>query len=159
LKKYFSVDVLINHKKCLITDKQINKYMEKALAALTTKELSYQHVELSVLISDDREIRMLNKQYRGKDYATDVLSFAQLEGEALAVCEAVSLGDIVISYDTAQRQADSQGVSLQQEISRLLIHGLLHLVGYDHEGVPEDVAQQMFNREDELLDVQGFLDI
>jgi len=77
-------------------------------------------------------MRTLNQQYRGKDRTTDVLSFALQEGRFNKV-QPNMLGDIVISVPTAGRQAVDAGLTLQQELERLLVHGLLHLIGYDHE--------------------------
>lgn len=105
-----------------------------------------EHRELSVLITDDSEIASLNGQYRGKPKATDVLSFAFDEGHRVPGGEG-PLGDIVISLDTAARQARDAGVRLQEELERLLIHGLLHLLGYDHEGVSAREAAAMRRKE------------
>jgi probable rRNA maturation factor len=89
--------------------------------------------ELAVSLVDDGAIRELNRRYRGKDAPTDVLSFAQSEGEPLACAEPDSLGDVVISVETARRQAERGGWTLDEELHRLLLHGVLHLVGHDHE--------------------------
>ncbi len=87
-------------------------------------------------------MRSLNRVYRGKDRTTDVLSFAFREG-AFASLQAHVLGDIVISMPAAVRQARAAGEPLQLEIDRLLIHGLLHLLGYDHEqGEAKERAMQ-----------------
>ena len=83
--------------------------------------------EVSALLTGDRAIRKLNRQYRRKDAATDVLSFP-----ALATAQGVA-GDLVISVETALRQAEERGHPLEMEIKLLLLHGLLHLAGYDHE--------------------------
>ncbi|MCB9779401.1 MAG: rRNA maturation RNase YbeY [Alphaproteobacteria bacterium] len=116
---------------------------EQALAAL---ELS--DCELSVLLCDDAVIRPLNEQWRGKDAATDVLSFP-LEGDAadgddvVAILDADGprmLGDLVVSVDTAARQAAELGHGLHDELRVLLVHGLLHLLGHDHED-PDDAAE------------------
>lgn len=86
--------------------------------------------EVLVLFTDDREIRGLNRRFRGKDRPTDVLSFP--DGNPLA--EPVArIGDIVISVPTARRNARRAGHPLRREIRHLLIHGFLHLMGYDHE--------------------------
>jgi probable rRNA maturation factor len=98
--------------------------------------------ELSVLITDDEEIHTLNRQYRSVDRATDVLSFSQLEGEG-AVSEHNVLGDIVISWDRAVSQGEEYGHGTHAELERLLVHGLLHLFGYDHEGDKESTAEMM----------------
>jgi probable rRNA maturation factor len=87
--------------------------------------------DLSVVLTSDDQIRELNREWRGKDRATDVLSFSQIEGEGPAARRV--LGDVVISLDTAARQAAELGHDLEHEVSRLLVHGVLHLLGYDHE--------------------------
>jgi len=96
------------------------------------KEIS----EVSLLLTDDKEIQNLNKMYRNIDAPTDVLAFSLLEGqESFPQPDIVNeylLGDIVISVETAQRQAISLGHSLQDELILLAIHGFLHLIGYDH---------------------------
>src|SRR5574338_1599751 len=85
--------------------------------------------------ADDAVVRELNRTYRGADATTDVLSFAQGEGERFArpEGEARHLGDVVISLDTARRQAAEYGQDAQDEVAHLLVHGVLHLLGYDHE--------------------------
>jgi len=101
--------------------------------------------ELDVILVDDAEIRDLNRSYRSRDRATDVLSFSQLEQHADDDSgatsghpdETVLLGDVVISIETAARQAAAGGWALDEELNRLLLHGLLHLLGYDHEAGPE----------------------
>ena len=88
----------------------------------------------------------MNREYRGKDKPTDVLSFSQIEGD-LGGEHSESLGDLVISTDTALRQARERSHTLAAEVLRLLVHGLLHLYGYDHEGVPAKEAQRMRRKE------------
>jgi len=104
---------------------------------------------LGVVLVSDNEMRKLNLAYRGKDSTTDVLSFSQIEGPGIS-CETVELGDIVISPAQASRQAAERGVSPVQEIRILLIHGLLHLMGYDHEKSGYH-QRKMRNKEKELL--------
>jgi probable rRNA maturation factor len=104
---------------------------------------------LSLSLVGDAAIRALNRQYRGKDRATDVLSFPlDVEGEAGG--EERLLGDVVISVDTAKRQAGDYDAPLQREIYRLLIHGMLHLKGHDHEELDE--RRQMEREERRLAD-------
>jgi probable rRNA maturation factor len=86
---------------------------------------------LSLTLVGDEAMRALNRDYRGKDAPTDVLSFP-MDGPGTAVAGEQLLGDVVISVDTARRQAAEYDASLQHEIYRLLIHGLLHLMGHDH---------------------------
>jgi len=94
-------------------------------------------------------MRTLNRRYRGKDRATDVLSFSLREGSFPHVQPEV-LGDIVIAVPTAARQAAEAGHPLAREIEFLLVHGLLHLLGYDHERGPAE-ARRMKRRELQLL--------
>jgi probable rRNA maturation factor len=110
--------------------------------------------ELSLTLTSDRAIRALNRDWRGVDSATDVLSFSQLEDSgaaprsprALRGSAELLLGDVVISIDTALAQAREYGVAPASRLRRLLIHGFLHLIGYDHERSPAD-ARRMFARE------------
>jgi probable rRNA maturation factor len=122
--------------------------MEKAAKKLLSA-LGSEQAELSILITDDEEIQQLNRQFRGKDKPTDVLSFPLQTGEG-AEFAGKALGDVVISIDTAERQAREFEVRLQEELLRLLIHGVLHLSGYEHEDVPEETAEAMRQKEDEL---------
>jgi probable rRNA maturation factor len=96
------------------------------------RALDEAEAELSVSLIDDAAMRRLNRDYRGRDQATDVLAFAMREG-ARAPGDAAVLGDVVISLDTAARQARERGVAAADEVRALLIHGILHLLGYDHE--------------------------
>jgi probable rRNA maturation factor len=93
-------------------------------------------------------MRYLNRRYRDIDRATDVLSFSQREGQFSGLRPDI-LGDIVISVPTAARQARERNHSLGREIERLLVHGLLHLLGYDHERGPAE-ARRMRRKEARL---------
>jgi probable rRNA maturation factor len=89
---------------------------------------------IDVSVVDDEEIQDLNNQYRGKNKPTDVLSFAQLEGEStFGAGEQILLGDIIISLPTAFKQATAEGHPLPEEMAFLTVHATLHLLGYDHE--------------------------
>ncbi len=110
--------------------------------------------EVSVLLTDDDNIRTLNKAYRAVDRPTDVLSFSQLDedettGFAVGAGEEV-LGDVVISVESARRQAEEHNHGLDDEIDVLLAHGLLHLLGYDH--AEPDEAREMFAKQAEILE-------
>jgi probable rRNA maturation factor len=106
--------------------------------------LRMRDAELSLLLVSDAVMRRLNREWRGKDHPTDVLSFAQAEGTGGA--PSGLLGDVVISVDTARRQAAARAASLGSELDRLLIHGVLHLLGYDHDRSPTE-ARRMQRRE------------
>lgn len=108
--------------------------------------------EVSVTIVDDESIRRLNRDFRQVDRPTDVLSFPQWEpGETMEGYgdEPIHLGDIVISFPRAQKQADAYGHSLEREIGFLAVHGFLHLLGYDHQ--TEEEERRMFARQEEIL--------
>lgn len=127
--------------------RELERLAERALAAAGVA----MPAELSVMLAEDATVRELNRTYRGIDAATDVLSFSQREGEAFVgpAGAAPHLGDVIISIETARRQAAEAGVSVQAEVSHLLVHGVLHLLGYDHEG-PED-AEAMRLQEEAVL--------
>jgi probable rRNA maturation factor len=93
--------------------------------------------ELSILLCDDGTIHELNRDFRKKDKPTDVLAFAMREGEHADPTSNV-LGDVVVSIDTARRQAAERGRSVKSEVTFLLAHGLLHLLGYDHRTDAEE---------------------
>jgi probable rRNA maturation factor len=116
--------------------------------------LSLAHCELSLSLVDDRAIRRLNRTWRDKDKATDVLSFPA--GDLPKGTPGPRpLGDVVISLDTAKRQAKEYGRPLESEMARYLAHGLLHLLGHDHER-PRD-AKRMAALEEELLGERGMV--
>ncbi len=126
----------------------------KSLAPEILSGLGRPDGELSVLLTDDSEIRSLNHQYRGIDRPTDVLSFSQLEGDTIPHANGpLILGDIVISLDRAREQAKDLDVSVEEELRRLFIHGLLHLVGYDHESSMAQ-ARKMKEMEDRLNSIR-----
>jgi rRNA maturation RNase YbeY len=104
---------------------------------------------LSILFVGDRAMRTLNRSWRSKDTTTDVLSFPLREGRFLHI-QPDMLGDIVISVPVAARQANEAGHSLAIELERLLVHGLVHLLGYDHERGPRE-ARSMKRMERRLL--------
>jgi probable rRNA maturation factor len=110
----------------------VNAARVSADARRLLRALDEAEAEVAVSLVDDAEIRRLNRDYRGQDRATDVLAFAMREG-ARAPRDAAVLGDVVISLDTAARHARQRGVSAADEVRTLLIHGILHLLGYDHE--------------------------
>ena len=113
------------------------------------ESLGMPHAELSVLLCDDETIRVLNRQYRKKNKPTDVLAFPMLEGPSVEGAPAL-LGDIVISLPTATRQAADRDRAIIAEVTHLLAHGLLHLLGHDHATKAED--REMTARTEDLLE-------
>ena len=114
----------------------------KRAVEVTLKVEGAEDREVSILLTDDREIHALNRDFRGVDKPTDVLAFALDEAEDGAIDP--SLGDVVISVECARRQASSRRTSLDTELELLVVHGTLHLLGYDHDA-PE-AARRMRNR-------------
>ena len=116
----------------------------RAIAEKMLQYLERDSDELSILLTDDTFITSLNATHRGKDGPTDVLSFAQEEGESSpGEQEPALLGDVVISLDTAERQARARRHSLLEEVTFLLAHGILHLIGYDHQTDEEEAAMNV----------------
>ena len=107
--------------------------------------------EVSILFTDDGHIAQLNRQYLGRDGPTNVLAFPMSGGEPSDV-ESGMLGDIVVSVDTAMRESKELEEPLDETIHRLLIHGILHLLNYDHERSSEE-AERMEEEEKRLLDI------
>jgi len=127
-------------------DDKITGLVEKAALAVLEAEGCPENTEVSIVFTDDEYIGELNRQYRGIDSPTDVLSFAQHEGEAMPDMEEEDLlGDVVVSLPAAVRQAEEYGHGLQRELVYLTVHGILHLLGYDHqdsEGAAEMRAKE-----------------
>jgi len=126
------------------------------LRQLVEKALSYLRVPagtgMSLVVTDEREVQELNRRFRGVDAPTDVLAFGEgeQEGPFVSAPEAPPyLGDVVIAYPRAEAQAAEHGHSVEEEMRLLLVHGILHLLGYDHV-TPEEKAI-MWARQDEVL--------
>lgn len=109
----------------------LSSRLVRALGDAMLASLGLEDAELSVLLTDDRQIQKLNREHRGKDKPTDVLSFPLDEDESIPGAPRL-LGDVVISLDTALRQAQGRGRPLVEEVRFLLAHGILHLIGHDH---------------------------
>ncbi len=118
----------------------VDRRQAKKMAGRILHAVGVQDAELSLYFCSLRTIQGLNSEWRGKDRPTDVLSFPQDDNPDPS-CISGPLGDIVISTDIAASQAEREGVSYEHEILRLLIHGVLHLLGYDHERGKTDAAR------------------
>lgn len=157
--------LLIDNRQSIINDiDDLQSFFETVLDK-TLKHLETDiDAEVSLMLTDNEEIRVLNREYRQKDSATDVLSFPlmdldpfnrdewleTLHDNAMPDTQEVVLGDIVISVERAQEQADEYGHGLMRELGFLMVHGLLHLLGYDHEKGQED-EQIMFELQETIL--------
>lgn len=130
-----------------VYDREITKKLVKELTSSILEKLDLTGVEVSITLTDDQTIRDINMQWRGKDKPTDVLSFPQEDsiGYRYRI-----LGDVVISLPYAKRQAEEIGLTYREEVLRLLVHGILHLIGYDHERSEED-ERLMFSLQEVLI--------
>lgn len=108
--------------------------------------------QLSISIVNDRQIQTINRDYLQRDKPTNVISFAMQEGEGAGI-QPDLLGDVVISADTAWRDAAAAGRSFESELYFLLLHGILHLLGFDHERGSRTEALQMQKREREVFSI------
>lgn len=135
----------------------------RAAAALArvAPELAHPRLSVSVLFADDGEVHALNREWRGKDKPTNVLSFPMLEREDLLSLSPDGppemLGDIALALETCAREADAKGLSLEHHAAHLIVHGLLHLAGHDHEISPRD-ARVMEELEIKALALLGIAD-
>jgi probable rRNA maturation factor len=128
-----------------------------ARAALRALAGAARPVELAILLADDEVVRRLNRDYRGRDKATNVLSFPAAEGGPAADDAApLLLGDVVLAGETVSREARIQRKPVAAHLSHLVVHGVLHLLGYDHSRAAE--AHRMEALETEVLAGLGFAD-
>lgn len=140
---------------CPISTATWESWFEQWLHTLQPEISPIDAYEITLRLTEDKEIQSLNEQYRNKNQSTDVLAFAALEVDSpqlppeVQLSVPVYLGDIVISVDTAHRQAQEQGHSLKTELAWLATHGLLHLLGWDHPD--EDSLMEMLDQQSILL--------
>lgn len=140
-----------------VTDEQIQT-LEQLLCYAAEVEQVPDGAEVSISFVDNEQIRIINRDYRGKDQPTDVISFAleeMGEGEIEIIGADIPpvLGDIIISVPKAKEQATEYGHSLMRELGFLAVHGFLHLLGYDHE--TEEEEKEMFAKQEQILEKYG----
>jgi len=142
--------------KIAIENRQKRQKIEKLLLRKVARKIlsvsGCPEAQLSILIVDDAAIQVINRDYLGKDRPTNVISFAMQEGEGEGV-QPDLLGDVVISAETAAKDAAEAQVSFESELYFLLLHGVLHLLGYDHERGTQAEAKRMEEREREVFSV------
>jgi probable rRNA maturation factor len=126
------------------------KKLANEVVSVVLDVTGHRNVEVSIVFVDDDEMEELNLRHRRKKKSTDVLSFP-MHDNAFSRIRPELLGDVVISVPTAQQQAKLYGHSVQKEISNLLIHGVLHLIGYSHDD--EDSARKMRSKEEECREI------
>ena len=129
-----------------ISPKTIQQTVRAVLNAL-----EFPDGEISILLVDDPQITILNKKYFDRQGPTNVIAFVMREGEFSHLSPQL-LGDVVISTDTAAKEAQNSGMSMEQRFRELLVHGILHLFGYDHEN-SEQNARKMEKKSQELLEL------
>ncbi|MGB5217298.1 MAG: rRNA maturation RNase YbeY [Smithella sp.] len=129
---------------------KIEKKKIRSTVAGILKLMDCPDKEVSIVFTDDKNIQTLNKTYLGRDKTTNVISFSLQEGEYGNINPQL-LGDVVISVDTAQKDALKGNLTLEQEIDFLLIHGILHLLGYNHENTSKAEARNMQQKEKEIF--------
>ncbi len=125
--------------------------MKKVIRTCVNRHYPDHRFEVELTLCGDEEIHGINKEFRGIDRPTDVLSFPMMEFSMPQIY--VSLGNIVLSVETARRQAEEYGHSLKRELCFLCAHSALHLLGYDHE--TEEERQEMEAKQREILDALG----
>ncbi len=158
----WTVHLSVQSRKLKITPSAIRRLVLQVLAHAERDIRIPDVCELSVSFINDARMRDINFEFRGKDKPTDVLSFPQFQPKEIAgkvrvpIAGGVSLGDLVISTETTIRQAKEFGVTQRAELVRLVVHGVLHLCGYDHEKVPAREAQRMRRRERAIRGMLGF---
>jgi len=140
--------ILLNNRqrKHPISPRQLKKVAARILNALGCPE----GTELSITVVGDRSIRRINREYLAKDRPTNVISFSQQEGDCSGMATDM-LGDVIISADTSAREAEEGGMQPFERLCFLLLHGILHLCGYDHERSGEAEAVRMEKKEAELF--------
>ena len=136
----------------LVTNRQtiapVNVPLARQSMAAILKSLEMEGHEVSLLFVDDAEITDINRHYLGRNHPTNVIAFSMNEGD-FGTINPLLLGDIVISVETALRDARAGDLPLEDEINYLMIHGVLHLLGYDHEQDRE--AEEMKKKEKEIF--------
>nr|BFD59199.1 hypothetical protein CKG001_13060 [Bdellovibrio sp. CKG001]BFD62576.1 hypothetical protein BdHM001_12570 [Bdellovibrio sp. HM001]BFD67433.1 hypothetical protein HAGR004_24550 [Bdellovibrio sp. HAGR004] len=139
--------LIVNESKHAAPRKFILNWMELLTAELKKRKVlraDQARRELTMVFLDKKPAQKINKEFRGKDYATDVLSFDSMDPS--------SLGELVLCPEVLKRQAVEHGLTYQQELGYMLLHGVLHLLGYDHETNEKD-AREMFSIQDAAFEV------
>lgn len=132
-----------------LTRVEVDLNLIKMVALKTLQYENANNAEASIIITDNQEIRKINKEYRNIDKETDVISFALEDDETFINIPVRILGDIYISIDKAKLQAEEYGHSLKRELAFLTVHGMLHLLGFDHMNKEDEKV--MFKKQDEIL--------
>ncbi len=131
-------------------EKIIHQAVERTLnTAMMPKTTINRDLEVSIVLANDDLIQVLNREYREKNTPTNVLTFATLDSEEIPTDGVLNLGDIILSFQTIQREAQEQGKFVLDHVKHMTIHGVLHLLGYDH--INDDEANDMETLEISIL--------
>lgn len=136
----------------------INDHLEQVAlktleTAKTAEKLGIDTLELSIVLADDMLVQQLNREYRGKDKPTNVLSFPQMSDDLSDENTARLLGDIVLSFETVNKESEEQNKDFKDHTTHLIVHGILHLLGHDH--IEDDMADEMERLEVKILEDLG----
>lgn len=138
--------VIVNESSFSVPRKFINQWLSQVVSELKRRrvwKVPKGAQEITLVFLDKKAAKKLNHEFRGKDYATDVLSFDSVEPG--------SLGELIMCPEVLKRQAKEHKLTYQQELGYMLLHGVLHLLGYDHETSPED-ERKMFSIQDAVFE-------
>lgn len=136
-----------------LTNEKVNLQLLDKVVCKVSKLLNINNSFVSVVLTDNKHIHEINKTYRNIDRETDVISFAFMDNDENIKSDITDLGEIYISLEKAHSQAEDYNHSFEREICFLLVHGLLHLLGYDH--MNEKDEKEMFGLQDEILSSLG----
>lgn len=134
--------LFINEAKVRYPKRRLQHFLDFVVRNLKSKTLRKSNMELTIALVTEQKIRSLNMSYRKKDYPTDILSFESSDPQ--------NLGELVISMDVLRRQAREHKLTLQEETCYMLVHGVLHLLGYDHERDDKEAAR-MYRLQDKIF--------
>lgn len=143
----------MNYEITNLTSEELDTKLIERVIEGTSKFLNIKSSLVSIVIIDNEEIHKINKTYRGVDAPTDVISFAFMDEDINPASELTNLGEIYISIEKAKSQAIEYNHSFEREISFLTVHGLLHLLGYDH--MTKEDEKEMFTLQDKILENLG----
>ena len=136
-----------------LTNEKVNLQLLDKVVCKVSERLNVNNSFVSVVLTDNKHIHEINKTYRNIDRETDVISFAFMDNDENIKSDITDLGEIYISLEKAHSQAEDYNHSFEREICFLLVHGLLHLLGYDH--MNEKDEKEMFGLQDEILSSLG----
>ena len=136
-----------------LTKENVDESLIEGLIKATSEKLGISDSLVEIILIDDEKIHEINKQYRGVDRPTDVISFAFQDMEDITISNITNLGEIYISLDKVKSQAKEYGHSERRELGFLTVHGLLHLLGYDHMNSEDE--KEMFKLQEAIIKVYG----